>query len=71
MNEELARTRITGEQIKKISEGVKMWQEEKAKLDAKIAGFESFQKLVLELPDEVILDFIKDVKRQLKEKHPR
>jgi len=43
------------------------WQEEKEKLEAKLIGFESFQKLVLEQPDEVIMELIKDVKRQLKE----
>jgi hypothetical protein len=71
LNQELSTTRLLSEQVAKIGEGVKMWQEEKAKLDAKIAGFESFQKLVLEQPDQVILDFIKDVRRQLKEKHTR
>jgi hypothetical protein len=45
---------------------VKRWQKEKSELEAKLAGFESFQKLVLEQPDEVILELIKDVKRQLK-----
>ena len=55
------------EQIAKVGEGLKKWQEEKGKLEAKIAGIESFQKLVLQQPDEVILDFIKDVRRQLKE----
>jgi len=55
------------EQIAKIGEGVKKWQEEKVKIEAKIAGIENFQKLVLEQPDEVILEFLKDVRRQLKE----
>ena len=54
------------EQIVKVGEGLKRWQREKGELEAKIAGFENFQKLVLEQPDAVILEFIKDVKRQLK-----
>ncbi len=67
LNEEIAAARLIGEQVAKIGEGVKRWQEEKGELEAKLAGFESFQKLVLEQPDEVILELIKDVKRQLKE----
>ncbi len=67
LNEEIAVTRLMGEQIAEIGEGVKRWQEEKVKIEAKIAGIENFQKLVLEQPDEVILEFIKDVRRQLKE----
>jgi integrase len=67
LNKELAFARLRGEQVKKIGEGVKKWQEDKVKLEAKIAGFENFQRLVLEQPDEVILELIKDVKRQLKE----
>jgi len=55
------------EQIVKVGEGLKRWQEEKGELEAKIAGIVNFQKLVLEQPDEVILEFIKDVRRQLKE----
>jgi hypothetical protein len=69
LNEEIAVTRLMGEQIAKISEGVKKWQEEKGEIEAKIAGIVNFQKLVLEQPDEVILEFIKDVRRQLKEQH--
>ncbi len=67
LNEEMAAARLLGEQVLKIGEGVKRWQKEKGELEAKLAGFESFQKLVLEQPDEVILELIKDVKRQLKE----
>ncbi|MFB0567788.1 MAG: tyrosine-type recombinase/integrase [Candidatus Bathyarchaeia archaeon] len=67
LNEEIAVTRLLGEQIAKIGEGVKKWQEEKGEIEAKIAGIMNFQKLVLEQPDEVILEFIKDVRRQLKE----
>jgi integrase len=67
LGEELASARLMGEQIAKIGEGVKRWQEEKATLEAKLAGFESFQKLVLDQPDSVVLEFIKDVRRQLKE----
>ena len=44
----------------------KKWQEEKREIEAKIAGIESFQKLVLEQPDEVILELKKDAKKQLK-----
>ena len=67
LNKELAFARVLGEQVEKIGEGVKKWQEEKREIDAKIAGFENFQKLVLEQPDDVILKFINDVRRQLKE----
>jgi integrase len=67
LSEELARTRLLGEQIEKIGEGLNKWQEERSELDAKIAGIENFQKLVLEQADEVILEFLKDVRRQLKE----
>jgi flagellar assembly factor FliW len=56
-----------GDQVVKIGEAVKRWQEEKGELEARIVGFESFQKLVLEQPDEVILGLIKDVKRQLRQ----
>ena len=65
LNEEIAVTRLVGEQIAKIGEGVKKWQEEKGEIEAKIAGIENFQKLVLEQPDDVILQFIKDIRRQL------
>jgi len=67
LNEEIAVTRLMGEQIAKIGEGVKKWQEEKGEIEAKIAGIMNFQKVVLAQPDEVILEFIKDVRRQLKE----
>jgi integrase len=67
LNEEIAVARLIGEQVAKIGEGVKRWQEEKGEIEAKIAGVENFQKLVLEHPDEVILEFIRDVRRQLKE----
>jgi site-specific recombinase XerC len=56
-----------GEQIAKVGEGLKKWQVEKGEIEAKIAGIMNFQRLVLEQPDEAILDFIKDVRRQLKE----
>ena len=68
LNEKLASARLIEEQVVKIGEGVKMWQEEKGKLEAKIAGVENFQKLILDQPDEVVLEFIKDVRRQLKDK---
>ena len=67
LNEEIAVTRLVGEQIAKIGEGVKKWQEEKGEIEAKIASIENFQKLILEQPDEVILEFIRDIRRQLKE----
>ncbi|MFC1487609.1 tyrosine-type recombinase/integrase [Thermoproteota archaeon] len=67
LNEEIAVTRLVGEQIASIGEGVKKWQEEKGEIEDKIAGIMNFQKLVLEQPDEVILEFIKDVRRQLEE----
>ena len=66
LDEEIAVARAIGEQAAKIGDGVKRWQEEKGELEAKIAGFESFQKLVLEQPDKVILEFIRDIRRQLK-----
>jgi integrase len=67
LNEKLASARLMGEQVAKIAEGVKRWQEEKGELEAKIAGFESFQRLVLDKPDDVVLEFIKDVRRQLRD----
>jgi len=71
LNEKIAVTQLIGEQAAKIGEDLKKWQEEKGELEAKIAGIESFQKLVLEQPDKVILEFIKDVRRQLKEQCSR
>jgi integrase len=68
LNEEIAVARLVGEQVAKIGEGVKKWQEEKGEIEAKIAGIENFQKLVLDQPDEVVLEFIKEVRRRLKEK---
>jgi integrase len=67
LNEEIAVTKLVGEQIAKIGEGVKKWQEEKGEIEAKIASIENFQKLVLEQPDDVILQFIKDIRRQLRD----
>jgi integrase len=67
LNEKLTSARLVEEQVVKIGEGVKMWQEEKGKLEAKIAGVENFQKLILDQPDEVALEFIKDVRRQLRD----
>jgi hypothetical protein len=67
LNEELASARLVGEKVAKIGEGVKRWQEEQRKLEAKIAGFENFQRLVLDQSDDVVLEFIKDVRRQLRE----
>jgi integrase len=67
LNEKLASARLIEEQVVKIGESVKMWQEEKGKLEAKIVGVENFQKLILDQPDDVVLEFIKDVRRQLRE----
>jgi len=67
LNEEIAVTRLIGEQIAKIGEGVKKWQEEKGEIETKIASIENFQKLILDQPDDVILKFIRDIRRQLKE----
>jgi len=50
---------------------VKRWQQEKGEIEAKISGIVNFQKLVLEQPDEVVLEFIRDVRRQLKEQRSR
>jgi site-specific recombinase XerD len=66
LKEEVAVARLIGEQVAKIGEGVKKWQEERGEIEAKIAGIENFQKLVLEQPDEAILEFIRDIRRQLK-----
>jgi integrase len=65
LKEKLASARLIEEQVAKIGESVKRWQEEKVKLESKVAGIESFQKLVLDQPDDVVLEFIKDVRRQL------
>lgn len=65
LNEEIAAARLVGEQIAKIGDGVKKWQDEKGELEAKIAGIENFQKLVLEQPDSVILEFVREIRRQL------
>ena len=71
LNEEITVTRLVGEQVAKIGEGVKRWQVEKGEIEARIAGIVSFQKLVLDQPDEVVLEFIRDVRRQLKEQRDR
>jgi integrase len=65
LNEKLASARLIGEQVAKIGVLVKKWQKEKGELEAKIGGIESFQKLFLEQSDETILEFIKDIRRQL------
>jgi integrase len=67
LNKELAFARVLGEQVEKIGEVVKKWQEEKIELEAKVAGIESFQKLILDQPDDAVLEFIRDVRRQLRE----
>jgi integrase len=67
LNHEITSARLVGEQITKIGELVKKWQKEKGEIETKIAGVESFQKLVLEQPDDTILEFIKDVRRQFRE----
>jgi site-specific recombinase XerD len=66
LNEEIVFARLVGEQVERIEGGVKRWQQEKGELEAKIAGIEGFQRLALEQPDEVILEFIKDIREQLK-----
>jgi hypothetical protein len=71
LNEEVSSTRLVGEQAAKIGEGLKRWQIEKGEIEAKIAGIVNFERLVLEQPDEVVLEFIRDVRRQLKEQHSR
>jgi hypothetical protein len=67
LNKKFEEQNKLGEQIAKVGEGLKKWQEEKGAIEDKIVGIENFQKLVLEQPDEVILEFIKDVRRHLKE----
>ena len=67
LSEELASARFVEEQVAEIGESVKSWQDEKVRLEAKIAGFESFQRLVLEQSDEAVLEFIREVRRQLGE----
>jgi site-specific recombinase XerD len=69
LNEEIAVTRLIGEQVAKIGEGLKKWQEEKGDIEVKIAGIENFQKLVLEQPDTVILEFIREIRRQLEQRN--
>jgi integrase len=69
LNEDLKGSRIVGEQIANIGLGVKRWQEEKREIDAKLAGILNFQKLVVQQPDEVVLEFIKEVRRQLEEQN--
>jgi site-specific recombinase XerD len=69
LNEEIVATRLIGDQMAKIGEGLRRWQLEKGGIEAKIAGIVNFQKLVLEQSDEVVLEFIRDVRRQLKEQH--
>jgi site-specific recombinase XerD len=71
LNKEITATRLIGEQAAKIGEGLKRWQIEKGEIEAKIAGIVNFEKLVLEQPDEVVLEFIRDVRRQLKEQRSR
>ena len=71
LNEEITVNRLVGEQVAKIGEGVKRWQVEKGEIEARIAGIVNFQKLVLEQSDEVVLEFIRDVRRQLKEQRSR
>ena len=66
LNEDLAFARLVGEQITKIGELVENWQKDKGEIEDKIACIENFQKLVLDQPDEVVLEFIKDVRRQLR-----
>jgi len=67
LNEKFAVAGLVREQMKKIADGVKKWQEEKRELESKIAGIENFQKLILDQSDDVILEFIRDIRRQLKE----
>ena len=68
LNEDIAFARLVGEQVERIEGGVRRWQMEKGEIEAKIAGIEGFQRLVLEQPDDVILEFIKDVRQQLKKR---
>ena len=65
LNEKFAVAGLVREQMEKIAEGVKKWQEEKRELESKIAGIENFQKLILDQSDDVILKFIRDIRRQL------
>jgi integrase len=67
LNKKLVSARFVGEQVAEIGEAVKRWQKEKGKLEAKVAGIESFQRLVLDQPDDVVLEFIRQVRRQLRE----
>ena len=71
LNEEITVNRLVGAQVAKIGEGVKRWQVEKGEIEARIAGIVNFQKLVLDQPDEAVLEFIRDVRRQLKEQRSR
>jgi integrase len=69
LNEDLTASRLVGEQVARIGLGVKRWQEEKASIEAKLAGVLNFQRLVLDQPDEVVLEFIREVRRQLVEQN--
>ena len=59
---------LLSERIPKVFAALEKNQKERLELKSKIAGIESLQKMLLEEPDEVILDFIKDIRRQLKDK---
>jgi len=72
LNEKLEVTKLAREQIDKIFKGLEKWQKERdevLKLKSRIAGIENFYKMVLEQPDEEILKFLKDIRRQLKEQN--
>jgi integrase len=72
LNEEVGVARLVGEQVAKIGEDLKRWQEQKFEIDSKIANIVSFQRLVLERSDEEVLEFIRDIRRQLeKAKAPK
>jgi hypothetical protein len=61
LRQEISVSRLVGEQVSKNWEGVKRWEKERAEIEAKIAGIVNFQKLVLEQPDKVVLEFVRDV----------
>ena len=55
------------ERIPKVFVALEKNEKERLELKSKIAGIESFQKMVLEQPDEEVLKFLKEIRRQLKE----
>jgi integrase len=56
------------ERIPQVFTALEKNEKERLELKSKIAGIENFQKMILNQSDKEILEFIKDVRRQLKAK---